>query len=56
MNFHPDKQLFQVAGTGVQTTDPWITRPALSPYTMGMHTQTYHNKVDIFPEAALSIV
>ena len=33
MNFHPDKQLFQVAG--VRTTDPWITRSVLSPYTMG---------------------
>ena len=35
MNFHPDKQLFQVAGTGDQTTDPWITKPALYLYTMG---------------------
>ena len=25
MNFHPDKQLFQVAGTGDRTTDPCIT-------------------------------
>jgi hypothetical protein len=25
MNFHPDKQLFQVAGAGDRTTDPWIT-------------------------------
>ena len=25
-NFHPNKQLFQVAGAGDQTTDPWITR------------------------------
>ena len=35
MNFHPDKQLFQVAGPWVRTTDPWITMAALSPYTMG---------------------
>ena len=35
MNFHPDKQLFQVASTGDWTTDPWITKPALYPYTMG---------------------
>ena len=34
MNFHPDKQLFQVAGAGDQTTDPWITNPALNLYTM----------------------
>ena len=27
----PDKQL----GTGVRTTDPWITRPALYTYTTG---------------------
>ena len=33
MNFHPDKQLFQVARTGDWTTDPWITRPVLYPYT-----------------------
>ena len=25
MNFHPDKQLFQAAGAGDPTTDPWIT-------------------------------
>jgi cytochrome c biogenesis protein CcdA len=37
MNFHPDKQLFQVAGTRDQTTDPWITMPALYLYTMGAH-------------------
>ena len=35
MNFHPDKQLFQVAGTGDRTTDPWITKPVLYLYTMG---------------------
>ena len=35
MNFHSDKQLFQVAGTGDRTTDPWITKPALYLYTMG---------------------
>ena len=41
MNFHPDKQLFQVAGAGDQTTDPWITKPALYLYTMGdpLHMQ-----------------
>ena len=27
MNFHPDKQLFQVAGAGERNTDPWITKP-----------------------------
>ena len=35
MNFHPDKQLFLVAGTGDRTTDPWITKPVLYLYTMG---------------------
>ena len=35
MNFHPDKQLFQVAGARDRTTDPWITKPALYLYTMG---------------------
>ena len=35
MNFHPDKQLFQVAGTIDRTTDLWITRPELYPYTTG---------------------
>ena len=35
MNFHPDKHLFQVAGTGDQSTDLWITRPELYPYTSG---------------------
>ena len=34
MNFHPDKQLFQVAGAGNRTTDPWITKPELYLYTM----------------------
>ena len=29
VNFHLDKQLFQVAGAGDRTTDPWITKPAL---------------------------
>ena len=33
MNFHPDKQLFQVAGD--RTPDPWVTSPMLPPYTMG---------------------
>ena len=32
MNFHPDKQLFQVAVAGDQTTDPWVFRPALYPH------------------------
>ena len=35
MNFHPDKQLFQVAGAVDRTTDPWIRRPELYPYTTG---------------------
>jgi hypothetical protein len=35
MNFHPDKQLFQVAGDGDRTADPWITKPVLYLYTMG---------------------
>ena len=35
MNFHPDKQLFQVAGAGDRTIEPWITKPALYLYTMG---------------------
>ena len=35
MNFHPDKQLFQVAGAGARTADPWITKPALYLYTVG---------------------
>ena len=34
-NFHPDKQLFQVAGARDLTTDPWITRPELYPYITG---------------------
>ena len=39
MNIHPNKQFFQVAGARDQTTDPWITRPVLYPYTKG--TQVY---------------
>ena len=35
MNFHPDYQLFQDAGAGVWTTEPWITRAELNPYTTG---------------------
>ena len=35
MNLNPDKQLFPVASTGVQTTDSWITKPVLYLYTMG---------------------
>ena len=34
MNLHPDKQLFQVAGTVDWTTDPWIIQPALYLYNM----------------------
>ena len=33
MNFHPNKQLFQVASAGDQTTDPWIKRTVLYAYT-----------------------
>ena len=29
MNFHPDKQLFQIAGAGDRTTDPSVTKPVL---------------------------
>ena len=35
MNFHPDKQLFQVAGSGDRTTDPLITKTGLYVYTIG---------------------
>ena len=35
MNFHPDKQLLKVAGDRDQTTNPWITKPALYLYIMG---------------------
>ena len=35
MNFHPVKQLFQVAGARDRTTDPWVTSPTLPPYTTG---------------------
>ena len=35
MNFHPVKQLFQIASTGDQTADPWVTSQMLSPYTTG---------------------
>ena len=31
MNFHPDKQLFQVASIGDRTNDPWNARPVLCP-------------------------
>ena len=33
MNFHTDKQLFQVAGARDRTTDPWITRAVIYPFT-----------------------
>ena len=29
MNFHPVKQLFQIAGAGARTADPWVTSPTL---------------------------
>ena len=48
MNFHPDKQLFQVAGSGERTTDPWITKPAVYLYTMGdplPHVLINHTKM-----------
>jgi hypothetical protein len=35
MNFHPVKQLFQVAGAGDRTAEPWVTSPMLPPYTTG---------------------
>ena len=34
-NFHPDKQLFQVASARDRTTDPWVTSPTLPRYTTG---------------------
>ena len=53
MNFHPDKQLFQVVGARDRTTDPWITRPELYPYTMGdsllgAHLKDYQNKAGFY--------
>ena len=35
INFHPDKQLLQVASAGDWTTDLWIPSPELYPYTTG---------------------
>ena len=35
MNFHPEKQLFQVAAARDRTTDPWITKRVIYLYTMG---------------------
>ena len=37
MNFHPDKQLFQDAGTGDQTTDPWLQGQRSTPTPQGTH-------------------
>ena len=36
MNFHPVKQLFQVAGAGDRTADPWVTSPMLPPTPWGL--------------------
>ena len=41
MNFHPNIQLFQFAGAGDRTTDPWITKSALYLYTMGDPLASY---------------
>jgi hypothetical protein len=41
MNFHPDYQLFQLAGSGDRTADPWITSPTLPPYTTGDSYQDF---------------
>ena len=35
MNFHPEKQFFQVASARDRTTDTWITKQAIYLYTMG---------------------
>ena len=35
INFHPVKQLFQIAAAGDPTADPWVTSPTLSHYTTG---------------------
>ena len=34
-DFHPDKQLFQVAGAGARTADTWIATPTLPPTPWG---------------------
>ena len=49
MNFHPDKQLFQVTGAGDLTTDPGIAKLALYLYTMGdpLLRTTYSNSYDL---------
>ena len=38
MSFHPDKQLFLSCRCRDRTTDQWITRPVLYPYTSGTHS------------------
>ena len=35
MNFHPVRQLFQIAAAGDRTTDPWVIHPTLTSYTTG---------------------
>ena len=49
MNLHPVKQLFQVAGAGDQTTDPWHARPGLYPFhheglTLQVKNETFKDK------------
>ena len=48
MNFHPNKQFFQVAGAKDRTTDPWITKPALYLDMLGdlVLRTTYSNPLD----------
>ena len=54
MNFHPNKQFFQVAGAKDRTTDPWITKPALYLYTMeDPINPTYQTGGQIMPNALL---
>ena len=38
MDFHPDWQLFQVAGARDRTPDPWVTSPTLTPLHHGDFT------------------
>ena len=54
MNFHSVKQLFQIAGAGDRTADPWVTSSTLSPYTTGTSLDVFHecppnqNKIHTF--------
>ena len=55
MKFHPDEQLSHGVSAGDRTTDPWIKRPVLYPYTTGTYAENHTQPAQIKPHPAKKI-